>query len=399
MRSSPLRVTRRSAATGGVIAAILVLAITREAGANAPEFVAALQGRAADEWKAECATATTVGDPCDATICGANVTIEPGGSPTQRDLVINGYTYNLHDVGTERIDLAAAALLNAICAAGAGDPFAAAAGALGTQTVEIEAFMRRVQASSRPRSGGAMDVATVDLPVSVLSVGGAYERGSDSSNAFLLPFSYARNLNDSQFMRIAGSFMYGFRAGAESTPATGGSVPSLTQYALSLTPSFGMEVRKGKSTYAVGGYVPMAYSHATLEDSDVGFTAYAVGAGGIGTLTSQAGRTSLNAGVALAGRKTGGAFSLPATVLGRAVHPLSLLLDGYGGVSYGHDPVGAKAGLLGLTAGVAAGKWEAGMRGFVGAGYNAVLLGFTVHQELEGSFAVQRPAGDADDGG
>lgn len=127
---------------------------------------------------------------------------------------------------------------------------------------------------------------------------------------------------------------------------------------MSLTPSVGLETRKGKSTYALGGYVPITYSKATLEGSDATFSAYAVGAGGVGTLTTCSGRTSLNAGIALAGRKTGGAFSLPATVLGRAVHPLSSLFDGYGSVSYGHDPIGSKVGLLALAAGVATGKWE-----------------------------------------
>ena len=37
----------------------VVLLGAREARANAPEFVAALTGKAADQWQAACATATT----------------------------------------------------------------------------------------------------------------------------------------------------------------------------------------------------------------------------------------------------------------------------------------------------------------------------------------------------
>lgn len=392
---------RASVPAAGFVAACLVL-FPRVASANAPEFVAALDGRASDEWDAECATTTTVGDPCDTTICGADITIEPGGNPTQRNLVINGTTYNLHDVTTERIDLAAAALLNAICASGAGDPFAASAGSLGTQAAQIETFM------TRARSTWGSRTEVVSIPVSVLSVGGAYERGSDSSNTFLVPFAYARNLSDSLFMNVSGSFLYGLRGGAAATTATQGEVPGVRQWGLSLTPSMGMEKRRGNSTYAFGGYLPIAYSSTSVEDSDQGFTAYGVGAGGIGTLTTQAGKTNLNAGLALAGRKTGGAFSLPATALVRAVHPLSVLFDGYGSVSYGHDPIGAKAGLFSVSAGATAGKYELGARLFLSPGYNAVLIGFTWHQELEGSFAIQKPAeapatqrseGGADTGG
>lgn len=39
------------------------------------------------------------------------------------------------------------------------------------------------------------------------------------------------------------------------------------------------------------------------------------------------------------------------------------------------------------------------MRGFLSPGYNAVMLGFTFHQELEGSFAIQRPTEDGSAGG
>lgn len=372
----------------GFLCAFSVLATAGRARANAPEFVAALSGRAADEWQAECATATTVGDPCDATLCGANIKLEPGGVPTQRILEINGQSYNLHDVGTQRIDLAAAALLNAICAAGPGDPFVAGAGALGTQARQIEAFMTRARSSYANAGAPA-----VSLPVSMISVGAAYERGSDSSNAFVLPVAYQRNLSESSFMNVGGNFFYGFRAGAGATAATGGSVPALQQYGFALTPSLGMERRIGRATYAFGGYLPVAYSRTTLEDTDAGFSAYAVGAGGIGSFTTLAGSTTLNAGLAVAGRKTDGAFSLPGTALVRAVHPFSALLDGFGSLSYGHDPVGGKAGLFSLAAGAAFGKYEAGLRGFLSPGYNAVLIGFSYQQELEGSFAVQRPAG------
>ncbi|MBK8998680.1 MAG: hypothetical protein IPM35_23405 [Myxococcales bacterium] len=383
MRLSPSRVHL------AVVVQLAVLAVAERASANAPEFVAALDGRAADEWQAECATATTTGTPCDTTICGANITIEAGGSPTQRNLEINGHTYNLHDVTTERIDLAAAALLNAICASGPGDPFVATAGAFGIQRLQIEAFMARAR-STRGRGG----IEIVTLPVSAISVGAEYERGSDSSNAFIVPVSYARNLSDTLFMSVSGSFLYGLRAGADPTPATGGSVPALRQWGFDLTPSVGMEKRAGRATYAVGGYLPVAYSKTTLEDSDVGFSAYAVGAGGIGTLTAPAGNTTLNAGLALAGRKTGGAFSVPGTALVRAVHPLSLLIDGYGSLSYGHDPVGSKAGLFAVAAGVGFGKYQLGARGFLSPGYSAVLIGFSFHQELEGSFAIERPPED-----
>lgn len=269
------------------------------------------------------------------------------------------------------------------------DPFVATAGALGTQRLQIEAFMTRARSAQVSGSAGIWT-----LPVSAISIGAEFERGSDSSNAFILPVSYARNLSDTLFMSVSGNFLYGFRAGADPTAATGGSVPALRQYGFSFTPAVGMEKRSGRSTYAVGGYLPVAYSKTTLEDSDVGFSAYSVGAGGIGTLTTPAGNTTLNAGLALAGRKTGGAFALPATALVRAVHPLSTLIDGYGSLSYGHDPVGAKAGLLAIAGGVSFGSYELGARGFLSPGYNAALIGFSYHRELEGSFAIQRPADD-----
>ena len=375
---------RRVAAWLGAGAGVLVLFCAGEARANAPEFVAALTGRAADEWDKECATATTVGDPCDTTICGVNVTIEPGGDPNNRVLDLNGNTYNLHDTATDRVDLAAAALLNAVCSVGGGDPFAAASGSFAVQNGQIETFM------ARGGVAGVAQVRTGMVPVSILSLGGAYERGSGSSNGFHLPFSYARNLSSTQFMAVSGSLFYATRGSGDTQP-DGGEVPGLSQVGFALTPSFGMEMDRGKSTYAFGGYVPIAYSKASLKDTDESFSAYGVGVGGIGTMTTKAGKTDVAGGLALAARKTGGAFTLPATGLVRAIHPISTVLDGYGSLSYGYDPVGAKLGLLTIGAGAAMGDMEFGLRGFVSSDYNAVLLGFTYHQELEGSFALEKP--------
>ena len=78
------------------------------------------------------------------------------------------------------------------------------------------------------------------------------------------------------------------------------------------------------------------------------------------------------------------------TALVRADHPLWSAVDGYASLSYGYDPFGAKTGMLTLATGCAVGKTEFGLRGFVGGDYAAVLLGFTYHQELEGSFAIER---------
>lgn len=365
----------------GVLAATFVLLGTRQASANAPQFVAALTGRAADEWQAACATATTIGTACDTTICGAKITIEPGGNPLVRNLVVNDTTYNLHDVATNPVDLAAAALLNSLCAAGGGDPFVAGVGSFAVQSGQIESFMLRSESQ----------VSAGRVPGSVLRVGGAYERGSGSTNGFLLPVSYERNVSDTQFFSIHGSFLYGTR-GSGATQADGRGVPGMHQYGVTLTPAYGMEMSKGTSTYALGGYVPIAYSKASLVDAGQTFSAYAMGIGGIGTLTTQRNKTTLSGGLAFAGRKTGGAFTLPVTALVRAVHPLSTMFDGYGSLSYGNDPVGAKTGLLTIAAGAAAGKTEFGIRGFLGSDYKAVLLGFTYTQELEGSFAIEKPA-------
>ena len=378
------RKARRPHGAVAVSATLLVLLCAGEAKANAPEFVAALTGRAAEEWENECANATITGDPCDTTICGVNVTIEPGGDPNNRTLEVNGKSYNLHDTDTDRVDLAAAALLNALCSVGAGDSFAAASGSFAAQNVQIETFMAR---------GGAAGVGMVragTVPVSVLSLGGAYERGSNSSNGFHLPFAYARNLSRTQFMNVSGSLFYASRGPGDTQP-DGGEVPGLSQLGFSLTPSFGMEMDQGKTKYAFGGYLPIAYAKASLKDTDESFSAYGVGVGGIGTVNTQLGRTDVAGGLAFSGRKTGGAFSLPVSGLVRAVHPVSTMLDGFGSVSYGHDPVGAKLGLLTLGAGVATGEMEFGARAFLGADYSAVLLGFTYHQQLEGSFALEKP--------
>ncbi len=383
VRPSPqgARRTRVAVATG---ATALVLLCAGEASANAPEFVAALTGRAADQWENDCANATITGDPCDTTICGVNVTIEPGGDPNTRILEVNGKSYNLHDTATNRVDLAAAALLNAVCSVGAGDSFAAASGSFAAQNAQIETFMAR---------GGVSGVAQVragTVPMSVLSLGGAYERGSNSSNGFHLPFAFAKNLSQTQFMNISGSLFYATRGPGDTQP-DGGEVPGLSQFGFSLTPSFGMEMDQGKTKYAFGGYVPIAYAKASLKDTDESFSAYGVGIGGIGTMSTQLGRTDVSGGLAFAGRKTGGAFALPVSGLVRAVHPVSTMLDGFGSVSYGNDPVGAKLGLLTLGAGVATGEMEFGARAFLSGDYTAVLLGFTYHQQLEGSFALKKP--------
>lgn len=366
-------------------AAAVVLLGAREARANAPEFVAALTGKAADQWQAACATATTTGSACSTTICGAEIAIDPGGNPTSRNLLINGTQYNLHEVTTNRTDIAAAALLNALCSAGGGDPFVASAGSFALQGQQIEAFTARAGARYGARAAGGQ------MPVSVLSVGGSYERGAGSSNGFLLPISYARNLSETQFVNLSGSLVYATR-GEGSPQPDGRVVPGLRQLALALTPSYGMEKRRDDLTFALGGYVPISYASASVVGTDQSLSSYSLGVGGIGTATAQVGGAVLSGGAAFSARKTGGALTVPITALVRAVRPLSVLFDGYASINYGHDPVGAKTGLLTVAAGVSSGNTELGLRGFLGGDYRALLLGFTYRRELEGSFAIQKPA-------
>ncbi len=332
--------------TAGISAAAALLTVAPQALAGAPEFEAALTGRAADEFASVCPGATTVGAACDGTICGAKVTLDPGGVG-DRNLTLNGSTYNLHDA-TQPIDINAASLLNAMCSVSAGDPFMAGGGAIAMQNMQVEAFIAN---SGFVRSSGQVSAV---VPGPTLSVGGAYERGSDT-NAFLIPVNYAKNLSDKSFFNLQGNFLYGSRT-------------KLSQYGFNLSPAVGMEFRKPTTTYAVGGFLPIAWSKASLADTDASFSAYAVGAGGIGTVTAMVGKTQLSGGASVSARKTGGSLATPMTIVAHAVHPLSAVVDGFATASYGNDLAGSGAGYFALGGGAALGKSQLGVRGFFGSG-------------------------------
>lgn len=328
-----------------------------------------MSGRAKEQWDSACPNTFTTGSACDATLCGTKVTL-PTGPAVSRPLNINGTDYDLHDAN-QPIDVNAAALLNAICSVGAGDPFMAAGGSIAMQNAQIESFIAN---SGFLRSGGQV---TSIVPGPSLSVGGAYERGSDT-NAFLIPVNYAKNLSDKHFFNLQGNFLYGSRT-------------KLSQYGFNLSPALGMEIRKPTATYAVGGFIPIAWSKASLADTDASFSAYAVGAGGIGTATTMLGNTQLSGGASVSARKTGGTLASPLTIVAHAVHPLSTAIDGFATASYGNDLAGSGAGFFSLGAGAAFGKSQLGLRGFFGSGYTAVMLGFVWRTELEGSHALQKP--------
>lgn len=127
---------------------------------------------------------------------------------------------------------------------------------------------------------------------------------------------------------------------------------------------------------------------------DATFNSWALGAGGIGTATCVVGETALTGALSVAGRYTSSGGALPFTGLARVVHPFSWLLDGFATVSYGMDPFAAKSGFFSAGGGIAIGKVELGYRGFFGSEYTAHLFGVTYRQELEGSYAIQRPPPD-----
>lgn len=353
------------------LAASAILLFAPSASAGGPEFYAHLTGRAKSEWDSACPDAFTTGAACDANVCGTKVTLSAGPA-VSRPLSINGTDYDLHDDVDQPMDLRAASLLNAICSVGGGDPFMAAAGSFAMQNAQVEAFMAN---AGLLRTEGQV---TAVLPGPTLTIGGAYERGTDT-NAAVLPVAYAKNLSDKHFLNVQGSLLYGKRT-------------DLSQFGFNISPALGYEMRKPKTTWGFGGFVPLAYASASLVDTDAKYSAYTVGLGGIATVTTLSGRTVLSAGMSASARKTSGTAASPITIVGRAVHPLSVVADGYATASFGTDPLGSGASMFSMGAGAAFGNKDFGLRGFIGSAYKAVLLGFTWRMELEGAHALQRPA-------
>lgn len=348
----------------------------------------ALSGRARDEYLAACGDATS-GNACASSVCDRDVTLDTGIPGADRNLSVDGVVFNIHDTA-QPVDVAAAELLNTLCSFAPGDPFAAAQGSLGTQMLQLQSFARHsafglrpgeVAPGAAPGAPGAAPVVVTAVPVSVLSVGGAFEKGTDTTG-FHLPFAYARNLSATQFLNVAGGLSYASRE-------------EMTQIGVSLTPAYGYLKRDGTTRFGFGAYVPLSFATTSISTIDDGYTSFAFGGGAIGTLSLKFSETTLSGGLATAARPTDTAFTVPTTSLVHVQHPVSLLVDLFAMASYGLDPASSGTGYFIGGAGAAIGKWEVGYRGFFGSDYVAHVIGVETRIELEGSFALEQPSGPA----
>lgn len=205
------------------LASAAVLLAAKAAVAGVPAFEQVLTGRAKDEYFNLCPDASTVGAACSGKICGQDIAMDPGGNPLVRNVTINGTAYNMHDP-TGTTDVAVAALFNTVCGTGNGDPMAVAAGAIGMQIENMEAFSR---AAAFHRMGWQPEGL---VPGSMISVGGIYERGT-GTNGGILPVSYSKNLSASSFINVPAAFSYAHRENAG-------------QYGISVSPAYGFDIRQ-----------------------------------------------------------------------------------------------------------------------------------------------------------
>ncbi|HMR10360.1 MAG TPA: hypothetical protein PKA88_31500, partial [Polyangiaceae bacterium] len=319
--------------------------------ANVPEFEDALRGRARAEYFEVCPTASTVGSACTGTVCGKTITLDPGGNAVLRNIDIDGQVFNLHSP-QNKPDLAVADLLNAQC----DGSFAATSDVIAMQDMLIADVAQRASLQQ--------------VAPSVLRGGLFYERGSDN-NAGVAPFSFAQDLSRSQFLHLSGALSYASR-------------PDASQVGLSLMPSWALKMDSPRLKYGIAAYAPLHVAHASIAVIDESVTQWAAGVGGIFTGSTLLKQTGVHGGVAVAARQTHSTTTLPASVLARVTHPVSLLVDIFASGAYGLDPLNAGTGFADLRAGAALGEWEVAYRALLGKGYTAHVIGFMYSYELAG---------------
>ncbi|MBN1611082.1 MAG: hypothetical protein JW940_30905 [Polyangiaceae bacterium] len=364
--------------TATVLAIVGTLVFPRVAVAGLPEMEDSLVGRANQAWFDQCPDGSTTGVACQGTVCGVDFTLDAAAA--QRFITIDGNAWDLHSGAGH--DFAVAGLLNTAC----NDSAAIVTSPIGMQNLMgldlIRNGLGRAMPGSRLRGGAAAGtgggVVTAD-PGPTLSYGGALELGSSGYYSGTLPIAYAHDFSRDVFANVNGALSYAI------LPEGG-----FTKF--NALPSVGALGGSSKFSWGVGGYAPIAFSYTSISLIDYSLTAYDVGVGAVGVASAYVGRTQI-AGGAVADIRTSSAAGTqaPMTALVRVLHPVSLV-DAFGSVAIGSNPVYAGTTTLVARAGAEWGDWEFGYQLAIGTGNVSHMLGFMHRQKLRRREILERPA-------
>lgn len=365
----PLRDKRYHAAAGsrvlGAAALLSLILLPNAAQAGLPEMEEVLTQRAQKEWFEACPDSSTTGVACQATICGVDFALDPGGGAA-RVITVNGHPWDLH--AANNTDVAVAAYLNRAC----NGAVALTPGATAHQLQVTDDFLRWGR--------GWMQRGRVTAePGEVLTLGGAFEHGSHGTNVLSAPFGYAHSLSEDLFLNVNGTL-------------SGAFVPGAGYLALNALPSLGMLGGDNGFNWGLGGYLPLALglvSYAPLEHTAPNYT---VGLGGIAVANVHLGKATLGGGAVVEGRVADpGAGHLPLNALLQITYPVSVV-EAFASASLAADPLGPGSLAVPLRIGGAFGPWQVGYQLFIANQYVGHYFGVLHRQKLKRAEVLQEPA-------